>query len=336
MDAFESYGGAFGACCGGSCISYLMLLGIMFLPHTCCFHVNQCCTIVAFILFVFPLLVGLFFGGMVLNVANPAFFAVCGDYAPFALCPAAIVQFLNFGWTAFLVTNPVQRYLKYRFTEDVRDVGVCDTEAWKDAHGVYFTDGVLAAPDKSRALLSQRSTWVNIEHCSFVKTSKSGAGYWTSCDLAASPIYGASGADRVCTWAISEGTEPEKPSCGILGSNGLCGTVIGETLFMGTHSFIDFRDDTLAHQEFWSGLRRFAQNQSLTFDKKPPLLKLGSPLDAENEYFMYFWLSLVTFFFYIPVPLCCAASVGTAVNRAVMLSRDDEEEEVAEDPTEAC
>lgn len=324
--------------CGGCCLSSLFFVGIMLLPQTACFHCGTCCAVVSFIVFVFPMIAALFFGGMILNACNPAYFMM--DAPCLFVC--AVPQFLNFGGMAFLLTNPVQQYLKYRFSEDARGMSVCDAAAWEDKHGIYFSDGTLydvnvtrsltGTSSTERRLLSQRTAWVDIPHCSFHKPNKQSKGYWRSCEVAVRPVFGSAGSNHVCTWALAHDVEPAEPDCGVLSSGGLCGTIADYASFGAVLS-----PDSLSVGELKSGIAQFAANQSLTFDAATPYLKLGSPLAAEEELTSYVYAAVGMFLLYIPLPLtflCCVAAASGDGVRTRGLAKEDSRELSIEDPQE--
>lgn len=274
-----------------------------------------------FVLLIVPMLGVLLVGGMILNAFNPAYNIV---ECPFMI-GCAVPQLGNFIGMTYLLLNPVQQYITDRWVKDVRGISVCDKDKWSNAHGVYFTDGDLAgnvitqgvtatlsptpaplAATLDRRLVSRRSVWLNVQQCQLQKDGSSE--YWRSCQVAVAPIFGGNEMQKACAWAIAEAAEPAKPECGMLSSGGICGTIADYA------NLRVLQQGGSGRQELFDGIAKFAAEESIAYDKDVPLIKLGSPLAAEQNYFLwYLALAILLFTVYIPLPLCFFACVVAGV-----------------------
>lgn len=272
-------------CCAMS-IAFLLLLMCPSAPIWA-WSCGGCVKVI--VAFICPL-VSLFFGGMVVN----------SSLSPYCACP----EFVVFG--GMLVTTfQSQEYMKYFYSEDVKDVNLCDWNLWQDKHVVYFKDGTLdnnlavetEPVIQERRLLSSRVTWHNIPHCS--KHSSKTKTWWSSCEIGLRPIFSNVGSATPCAWAIDLGTEPVVKACGVLGSGGVCGLRMDMEV-IGTCS----EDECPGKQELQAGVADAANKSGLVYDASVPLLKLGNPAEMEAEAMKWLWWAVGLFFVYVPLPLC--------------------------------
>lgn len=263
------------------------------------------------------MIVVMFFGGMILNAMNPAYIIMD---CPLLMC-CALPQFFNFGFLTYSLTNPVQEYMKFRFTEDITGVSVCEPQLWVGKHGVYFKDGWLYQPkarrlndgslsvdpniSSERRLLAKRTAYVKIDHCRWQSGDKNSPGRWLSCEVGVRPIFRENmtnpGDEPPCAWAIQEGTEPTAPDCGMLDAGGLCGV---STDFEKFAKSCGSQGCERGRKELWAGIQAAAEGQSVNYVGPGPLVVLGSPLAMESELSAWLWYATLSAIVYVPLPLC--------------------------------
>eukprot|EP00747_Dinoflagellata_sp_TGD_P201098 gnl/TRDRNA2_/TRDRNA2_74555_c1_seq1.p1 gnl/TRDRNA2_/TRDRNA2_74555_c1~~gnl/TRDRNA2_/TRDRNA2_74555_c1_seq1.p1 ORF type:complete len:406 (+),score=49.24 gnl/TRDRNA2_/TRDRNA2_74555_c1_seq1:89-1306(+) len=257
-------------------------------------------------------------GGMSLNLCNPAYgilqmscLGVC------CACPC----FLIFAAMCYLLLGPVKKFMEFRITGDVTAT-VCDWDAWRDKHGIYFKDGALSTltPKGTHEGIPSLAT---VDHCSFTAGLENSEAkqYWSSCDFSLVPVFAHSdcrhclavGAEVAkglvpCAWAVGRGRQPIEPDCGRLGKGGLCGVATDFLRLAPACHYLKSIGKvdgcSLGATELARGVEEAARVNNVTYDANVPLIHLGNPLVMEESLVQAVVYAIVLAVCYVPLPLC--------------------------------